>query len=547
MWHHIAVTRQGTALKVYYDGVWKGQITGYPSGPLNVESLILGQEQDLDKAGTAQSHIGDGFYVAPGQAFDGKFDEIKFFKRVLTADEIKEIAVVESFTVLFQAIAKEYDCADGLDNENDGLIDCADPDCANNPACELPDEVCTSAIDEDQDGKVSCADSDCLGEVCSQLGKTCVNSPLAGTDGLIFCCPANTCAYTNACYDYGTSATSWGSADKILCVEEDNSWAACDAFNKDLVIGDKECNGVKWIPYVPLSLADGEACSDDDDCESGDCASGVCVSDEEPEEPTLLANGEACTNDAQCESGSCPSVSRGQNKVCVGPALVDPCTSNAECMALFANQVECVGNNKKLFRCLNQECQPFYNLNDPDCVEAPPVTEVCNDGIDNDNDGETDCQQADCVGQLNSAGLVCCETGTCADGFTCDNHVCTISEEPECTTNADCTTLYADQIQCVGTTKETFGCINQECIQINLLNDPDCVETPDITLGDVNLDGSVNPSDAVLILQSVVELVELSEEQQLNANTDCTGAVSASDAVKILQYSVNLIDELVCS
>ena len=30
---------------------------------------------------------------------------------------------------------KELSCADGIDNDNDGLIDCADPDCARKRNC----------------------------------------------------------------------------------------------------------------------------------------------------------------------------------------------------------------------------------------------------------------------------------------------------------------------------------------------------------------------------------------------------------------------------
>ena len=35
----------------------------------------------------------------------------------------------------FEVAIGELNCADDTDNDNDGLSDCADPDCADHPAC----------------------------------------------------------------------------------------------------------------------------------------------------------------------------------------------------------------------------------------------------------------------------------------------------------------------------------------------------------------------------------------------------------------------------
>jgi hypothetical protein len=48
------------------------------------------------------------------------------------------------------------DCADGTDNDGDGLVDCEDGDCVGQ--CT---EVCDDGVDNDGDGDTDCDDLDC--------------------------------------------------------------------------------------------------------------------------------------------------------------------------------------------------------------------------------------------------------------------------------------------------------------------------------------------------------------------------------------------------
>lgn len=57
-------------------------------------------------------------------------------------------------------------------------------------------------------------------------------------------------------------------------------------------------------------------------------------------------------------------------------------------------------------------------------------------------------------------------------------------------------------------------------------------------LGDVNGDGKVDASDALLALQDSVELTQLNEEQRQKADMNGDGKVDASDALAMLQKSV---------
>ncbi|MBU6160646.1 MAG: DUF4215 domain-containing protein, partial [Myxococcales bacterium] len=54
------------------------------------------------------------------------------------------------------------DCGSGDDDDGDGLVDCADPDCDGNPLCPEPVELCANGVDDDGNGPVDCADSACL-------------------------------------------------------------------------------------------------------------------------------------------------------------------------------------------------------------------------------------------------------------------------------------------------------------------------------------------------------------------------------------------------
>lgn len=63
--------------------------------------------------------------------------------------------------------AKETQCDNGVDDDNDSLPDCADSDCSGDAACqpdgnpESTDKRCGDWVDNDQDGATDCDDSDC--------------------------------------------------------------------------------------------------------------------------------------------------------------------------------------------------------------------------------------------------------------------------------------------------------------------------------------------------------------------------------------------------
>ena len=63
--------------------------------------------------------------------------------------------------------ATETDCTNGEDDDGDGLPDCGDADCFDNPRCEgggseeRDDAACSDWVDNDGDGATDCDDEDC--------------------------------------------------------------------------------------------------------------------------------------------------------------------------------------------------------------------------------------------------------------------------------------------------------------------------------------------------------------------------------------------------
>ncbi len=117
-------------------------------------------------------------------------------------------------------------CTDGIDNDFDGKIDCADSDCAAAPSCQPPPaEVCTDGIDNDRDGKVDCADSDCAAAPSCQppadAGNLALNKSASATDD-----EGSSYRASNAVD--GNASTSWwtkSSDDESLTVNLGQSYA----------------------------------------------------------------------------------------------------------------------------------------------------------------------------------------------------------------------------------------------------------------------------------------------------------------------------------
>ena len=364
-------------------------------------------------------------------------------------------------------------CGDGVDNNCNGLADCADAACGNQVChdapvsgggltdgrcdatsgtckCTATTEVCGDGLDNDCDGLVDCADPNCrpvgngLGGACDALGNRC-SPPVGGVSTCSICAPggdaANGEAIETRCGD-GLDNDCSGLAD----CQDPNCAAqglACDTTGKVCTAG--------LVCRCPDASGTELACSDGQD---NDCDGFIDCKD-------LNCNSQACApNGFRCATAS------NGNGTCTcpgtGKALGDATAKETTCADALDN--DCDGQ----VDCADADCRPavagafgsacatgalvanakcdFFGQ----CVCPGGQTRetTCNDGQDNDCDGLLDCQDPDCDGQTcgSGSGKVCSGLACACPGGSVE--VCNDGTDNDCNGKADC---------------DDTACANQDC------------------------------------------------------------------------------------
>ncbi|MDP1829431.1 MAG: MopE-related protein [Archangium sp.] len=250
-------------------------------------------------------------------------------------------------------------CADGLDNDCDNRVDCADSQCDGrscgggrtcfNSSCQCifngsvsTTEICSDGVDNTCDSVVDCAQTTCSGQTCGTNGKKCVGTMCScvvdgGTsqpsellcddardndcDGLVDCgdtsCAGRACATGKTCQqNVCTCLTDGGvpQATESLCTDgTDND---CDGLTD---CADPNCT----VACTPVELCSDGLDNDGDtlvDCLDPNCSHKACNTSS----PSSVCCGTSCTplntpgNCGQCgvvcASGSCtPSTESGRS------------------------------------------------------------------------------------------------------------------------------------------------------------------------------------------------------------------------------------------
>ena len=233
-------------------------------------------------------------------------------------------------------------CDNGVDDNANGLIDCADSQCWPDPACA---EVCDNHVDDDFDGLVDCADTIACATNAACRESICDDGLDDDGDGRTDCMDWD-CAGSSGCTagmgTIGEPCTSHDECAGHVCLLEDR---------------------LGW-PGGSCSQGSGT------DPACGGCPTGSSCSD-------LLGRGtgpffclRTCSGPADC---------RADDQVCTPAGVcVGGCTADAQCTTTHA-------------------CAP-PDPADPDAARSCiPATEVCTGGLDEDGDTHVDCFDTDCI------------------------------------------------------------------------------------------------------------------------------------------------------
>ena len=261
-------------------------------------------------------------------------------------------------------------CSDGTDNDCDGATDAADSNCSCIPIG--PDTNC-NGIDDDCDGP---PDDDYVPTSTScGIGACAANGQLICSGGSqVDTCTPGTPAPDNNCN--GIDDDCDGPADDdYVPTPTTCGTGACAA------IGQLICSGGSQVDTCTPGTPAPEVCNDglDNDCDAlTDCSDPDCPAGVPP----------CCTAD---EVGNCAD---GIDNDCDG--LTDG--ADPDCAPT------CIDNDGDGYGvCPNCGTANGCTYNGDDCNDAntsvnPGASEVCNDGLDNDCDGDTDCFDSDCAG-----------------------------------------------------------------------------------------------------------------------------------------------------
>lgn len=313
-------------------------------------------------------------------------------------------------------------CADGIDNDCDGVMDCADRDCLGASGCP----ACFTDVDCDDgqfcNGPEACTGGTCVAgtavncndgiactiDRCVETTRSCAHAPDdARCDNGLYCDGSELCDAALGCLTGDDPCPGQGcdeSTDTCMSLICNND-GVCDA-GEDCDTCPNECiGGGGATPFCGDGIcqpAEGEdclscasdcrgkqngnpsnryCCGADVDCTDARCNTDAWTCDDAPTDPY-------CCGDGACE-GAEDSLTCGVDCYC-GDGLCDAAEDACGCTT--------------------------------DCG-APPARETnCTDGSDNDCDGLTDRSDPDCAcgqrGDACSTGSDCC-SGTCKRNGTC--------------------------------------------------------------------------------------------------------------------------------
>jgi hypothetical protein len=273
----------------------------------------------------------------------------------------------------------ETDCADGIDEDEDGFTDCEDDDCAEDAACVETD--CSDGVDNDGDGAMDCEDDDCADDAACAVETDCGHGVDNDGDGSIDC----------------DDTDCEGAAECAVCEDEDLGTAT----------GDAVASGVN------TGMGDDSSGS----CIYGTLAEDVAFLWEAPEDNCYVID----TEDSDYDTALYVWSDCGATEVDCDDDGGEGTTSMVEFCASAGDQYIIVVDG------YTSTSLGTYSLD----INVSPES-VCDDGVDNDGDGLTDCEDDDCA-----EDAVCIESD-CADGVDNDGDGAMDCDDSDCLAYSAC-------------------------------------------------------------------------------------------------------------
>jgi len=204
------------------------------------------------------------------------------------------------------------------------------------------------------------------------------------------------------------------------------------------------CKHVKAADNSPCE--DGNSCTAGDYCVSGLCFAGalascddgnLCTTDtcvqgvgckHAPKTGGLCDDGDACSGNDTCVNGTCQKGPIDLCPICGDGTCGEPYETCEDCVADCGacSETACADG-------VDEDWDGATDCDDSDCEHVLPCYEAaCGDTVDNDADGTTDCADPDC-----GATEPCIET-SCADSIDNDNDGATDCADSQCAAAASC-------------------------------------------------------------------------------------------------------------
>ena len=402
--------------------------------------FVYGRPLDLETGcvvGDDDFAIGDLPSVAGSQVAQVDIAAGQFL--TILATTFDPLDAIGDFEITVLTLAPpESICDDGMDDDNDGDIDCEDLDCQDDAACHEEGDECADNIDNDGDDAADCADSDCFDAPnCQEVCDDNIDNDLdEDTD-----CDDTDCRFDPACVDT----------------------AICDA--------------------PPALILDSPATGTLDEGQDSNFR-GSCAGASGPEAVYALTVAEAGSFCLHTEGSDIDTVLYVRTPDCVGEDGEVACdddggpgvTSSIELDATpgtyyvfvdsFSFSLGAYTLNARAGTCVENSCDDGNDDDndgdtdcaDSDCVDAPNCQEVCDDNIDNDLDELTDCEDLDDCG----ADPACIEI--CDNNTDDNNNQLTDCEEPTCFGHPACAGEFLG-VAAQGESVSTSGTLDDQDLQ----------------------------------------------------------------------------------